>query len=114
MTKKRKFQVPIFDVDVSVIVTENIPEAYLKEFGIQIGDTRMACLGYNKRRFGLFLEPHAVKRHEVIAHEIFHLTHRILEFCSMNFDEGHHEVGAYLNEWLTKRVADILKTKNNK
>lgn len=107
--KKVKFHVPIFDVSVSVIVTNDIPAAYKKHFGIEIGDTRMACLGYNKNDFGLFLEPKAAERHEIIAHEIFHLTHRILERCSMNFDEGHHEVGAYLCEWLTKQIFTILK-----
>lgn len=107
-TRTKRFHVPIFDVRVAVVVTTDIPAAYLREFGVRIGDTRMACLGYDKSRFGLFLEPRAVKRREIIAHEVFHLTHRILEFCCMNFDECHHEVGAYLNEWLTKRVAEVL------
>lgn len=107
--KKAKFQVPIFDVSVTVTITNDIPAAYKREFDVDIGATQMACLGYNKNRFGLFFEPAAVKRHEIIAHEIFHLTHRILERCCMNFDEGHHEVGAYLCEWLTKKVFEILK-----
>ena len=41
---------------------------------------------------------------EVIAHEVFHLTHRILELCNCNFDSGHHEQGAYLNGWLMETV----------
>lgn len=109
MNRTARFRVPIFDVSVAVVVTDDIPAAYLREFGVHIGDTQMACLGYDKSRFGLFLEPAAVRRREVVAHELFHLTHRVLERCCMNFDEGHHEVGAYLNEWLTKRVFEILE-----
>lgn len=108
---KKVFQVDVYDVSVAVIVTRDIPAAYLSEFGVVIDDTRMACLGYNGRRFALFLEPVAKARHEIIAHEIFHLTHRILEKCTMNFDPGHHEMGAYLCEHLTKKIFAILKTK---
>jgi hypothetical protein len=106
-----KFQVPIHDVAVVVTVTDNIPAAYKKEFGIEIGDSRMACLGYHGRKFGLFFEPAAKRRLEIVAHEIFHLTHRILEKNCMNFDELHHEQGAYLCEYLTKRVLKILNQK---
>lgn len=105
---RKSFDVEVFDVTVAVIITEDIPADYFKEFGVNIDDTRMACLGYDKRRFALFFEPQAKSRHEIIAHEIFHLTHRILEFCTMNFDSGHHEQGAYLCEYLTKKVFKIL------
>jgi|HubBroStandDraft_1064217.scaffolds.fasta_scaffold163140_2 hypothetical protein len=107
--KRVRFYVPIFDVFVTVYVTDNIPACCKTHFGIDIGDTRMACLGYKKNEFGIFLEPQAARRLEIVAHEIFHLTHRILERCAMNFDEGHHECGAYLNEWLTKQIFDILR-----
>lgn len=104
-----KFQVPIHDVTVVVIVTNDICASYKKEFGIDIGNTQMACLGYDRRKFGLFFEPASKLRVEIVAHEIFHLTHRILEKNCMNFDEGHHECGAYLCEYLTKKVFGILK-----
>ena len=110
-TMRRVFQLEMFDVSIGVVVTRDIPAAYKREFGIEIDHTMMACLGYHGRRFVLFLEPAAVSRREIIAHEIFHLTHRILEKCSMNFDSGHHEVGAYLCEHLTKKVFAILKGK---
>jgi len=107
--KRARFQVPIHDVTVLVIVTDDIPAAYKREFNYDIGNTQMACLGYDKRKFALFFEPAAKARQEVVVHELFHLTHRILEKCCMNFDEGHHEMGAYTMEYLTKRVFGILK-----
>lgn len=106
---KRTFKVPIHDVTVIVIVTHDIPASYKKEFGVDIGNAQMACLGYDKRKFGLFFEPATRTRPEIVAHEIFHLTHRILEKCHMNFDEGHHEMGAYLCEYLTKTINRVLK-----
>lgn len=102
--KKVTFRVPIHEVTVFVMVTRDIPGAYKREFGTDIGDTQMACLGYLKRKFGLFFEPGAERRPEIVAHEIFHLTHRILEKNQMNFDAEHHEMGSYLCEYLTKKV----------
>jgi hypothetical protein len=107
--KRTIFQVPIYDVTVVVVLTRDIPDSYKREFGIEIEDSRMACLGYHGRKFGIFLEPAAARRLEIVAHEIFHLTHRILEKCSMNFDESHHEMGAYLCEYLTKKIFQTLK-----
>lgn len=106
---RKHFNVPICDVNVVIIITTNIPKSYEKEFEVQIGDTQMACLGYNKRKFVLFFEPKVSHRKEIIIHEIFHLTHRILEKCCMNFDENHHEMGAYLCEYLTLKVFKILR-----
>ena len=106
--KRKKIHVPIYDVEVVVIVTNDIPAAYQREFGFEIDDTRGACLGYHGRKFGLFFEPKFARK-GVIAHEIFHLTHRILEKCSCNFDSGHHEPGAYLCEWLTEKVYAVLE-----
>lgn len=111
---RTQFQVPIHDVSVVVVVTSDIPAAYKREFGVQIDDSRMACLGYHGRKFGLFFEPAAKRRREIVAHELFHLTHRILEKNCMNFDEAHHEMGAYLCEFLTKRVLTILNRVNRK
>lgn len=106
---KIKFQVPIHEVSVMVILTKDIESAYKREFGIEIGKAQMACLGYNKRKFGLFFEPNILDHKEIIAHELFHLTHRILEKNTMNFDEYHHEMGAYLCEYLTKRIFKIIE-----
>jgi len=94
---------------VVVVITKNIPAAYKRMFRFEIDDTRMACVGRQGRTFGLFLEPAAARRPEIVAHEIFHLTHRILEKSNMNFDSGHHEMGAYLCEYLTKNIFARLK-----
>ena len=106
---RKEFKVEVHDVDVVVVVTRDIPKSYKREFGIDIDDSRMACLGYHGRKFVLFLEPAAKRRPEIVAHEVFHMVHRILEKNTMNFDSGHHEMGAYLCEYLTKKIREVLK-----
>ena len=108
--KRKSFHVPIHDVEVVVVVTNDIPKAYKKEFKIEIDDTQGACLGYCGRKFGLFID-NMYLRKGIIAHEIFHLTHRILEKNTMNFDCGHHEMGAYLCEYLTDKIYGFLNVK---
>ena len=103
------FDVPIFEVSVVVVVAQKTEAAIRKHFPhIVHADDHEACCCYQRSRFGLFFEPQALKRSDIVAHEIFHLTHRILEFRQANFDEGHHEVAAMLNGWLTSRVGTIL------
>lgn len=50
--------------------------------------------------------------HGTIAHEIFHLTHRIFDSISGKFDINNQEPLAYLCEWLTDWVyAELEKEK---
>ena len=112
MTKK--FQVPILQVSVVVVVAAKTRPAIRRHFphlklSDVFGDGYEACCCYRRSRFGLFFEPQALKRPDIVAHEIFHLTHRILEFRECNFDESHHEMAAMLNGWLTREVGKILK-----
>lgn len=39
--------------------------------------------------------------HNLIAHELFHCTHRILQDTGDTFSSEHHEPYSYLNGWLT-------------
>ena len=106
-TKRWKFHVPIYDLDVKVILADNIQPEYKREFKLDLNDLHAACLGYEGRKYVLFFEPKYVKK-GIVAHEIFHLTHRILEKCSANFDPCHHECGAYLCEYLTDKIFKML------
>ena len=110
---KAKFVVPIFEVSVLVVVTKKTNAAIRKYFpNVPLGaEDHEACCTYHRSRFGLFFEPPSLDRRDIVAHEIFHLTHRILEFRQFNFDENHHEMGAMLNGWLTEKVHKILYLK---
>lgn len=47
--------------------------------------------------------------HDVIAHEIFHATHRLLDYAGVKHDEDHHEAHAHLCGSLTRLVYQDLK-----
>lgn len=55
--------------------------------------------------FGLWLPRKADTN--TIAHELFHITHRILEWTNSNFDRDHHEQGALLNGYLHELVSPL-------
>lgn len=114
MTKRIKFNVPICDADVQIIVTNTPSELTMERgklkdtFGDYTYDRLNACLAYNnKGDFGLFITRKSCTR-QILAHEIFHLTHRIDDWISGNFDKDHHEWCALLNDWLTVRIYQIL------
>lgn len=68
-----------------------------------IYDWDALCCRSRGHTFGLFFNRKALCM-EKLAHEVFHLTHRILEWASCNFDPNHHEQGALLHGYLMDLV----------
>lgn len=62
------------------------------------------CSGSGGHNFALFFEPCGLT-HRIIAHEIFHLTHRICEWVGAHFD---HETFSLLNGALHQWVYSIV------
>ena len=60
----------------------------------------------NFSNFALFFDKKRLEKVglSLIAHECFHLTHRILEWIGANFDEDNHEHGAILHGYLMDLV----------
>lgn len=112
---KRHFKVPIFEATVLVVVSDSHKQVKAAidnfvggQYEIEASDDCEAFLQHKRSKFALFFERPTVKKKDVVAHEIFHLTHRILEYREMNFDPDHHELAAMLNGWLTDKVHKIL------
>jgi hypothetical protein len=109
---RRKFTVPIYDAEVWLVVDPDIEAARAKFnhlFGVcEYSGYNGLCSYGNGCHFGIFFESHSLTA-KIIAHEIFHLTHRISEWAELNFDEKHHEATAQINGYLTERVAKLLK-----
>lgn len=107
------FNVPIYDVAFHVIVTDDITRSRLKRTG-WLGEATLGfeagsgLCSYHFHRFAFFAERRYLC-HDLIAHELFHLTHRILERAGAKFGEEHHEPAAYLCGWLTARVYRELR-----
>ncbi len=113
---KAKLKVPIYNAFVWLIVSKNVHQERIK-FNHLFGtppeqeDYDALCARSGGADFGLFFYPDKLSV-LVIAHEVFHLTHRIMEWANMNFDKDHHEQGALLHGFLMDEVCNrILKVK---
>jgi hypothetical protein len=112
-TKRRvKLRVPIYGVDVLLVVSDDIAQerkTMEHVFGPAPDEHDYDALtSYNGEHFALFFKRKAVST-ERIAHEVFHLTHRILEWAGANFDSQHHEQGALLCGYLMATVQEKLR-----
>lgn len=109
---KKQIEIPIYGALVWIVVDKDILAARKKFnhlFGEYGSDNWDALCCYNGRGyFGLFFKPSSKCTREVIAHEIFHLTHHILEWCSIEWTPHHHEHGALLCGYLTEKVCGII------
>jgi len=107
---KKKFYIPIYDSKLWVVVTDSIKherQAMNKtlgkeEPGFEFHDTTALCSRYYNN-YALFFDKQYICIN-IVAHEVFHLTHRIMEYVSANFDHEHHEQGAMLHGYLMDLV----------
>lgn len=111
----KTFKVPIFEATVMIVVADRHKQVKAAidrfvggSYELESCDDCEAFLQHKASKFALFFESPVVKKKDVVAHEVFHLTHRILEYREMNFDPDHHEMAAMLNGWLTIQVSRIL------
>lgn len=107
-----KFTVPIYEAIVHIVVSRDIHSyrnKYNNLFGdISDNDYSALCAYSNTGEFGLFFDSETITLTK-IAHEVFHLTHRIMDWSGCNFDLDHHEQGALLHGWLMNKVNSMIK-----
>ena len=103
---KKRYIVPIYNTELWIVVTDNVKHERDKMDKV-LGSFSMSneyegLCSSNYSYFALFFEKRALQRKAVnlIAHETFHLTHRIIEWAGANFDEDNHEHGAILHGYL--------------
>jgi hypothetical protein len=79
-------------------------KAHSNTFGTYTGPNKIYGLACNDGgKFAIFLDRRALC-HELIAHEIFHTTHKIMEYVGDSFTNRNPEPHAYLNGWITSHV----------
>lgn len=105
----------IYDLRFWVGVSDKPAELRTKfdwAFGKRVNaDEFSGTCEYHRSKFAALFDAHDLS-HELIAHEVFHITHRMLEFCGENIGPLNHEPFAYLNGYLTQLVyVDIQKFK---
>lgn len=112
-TIQKTFTVPLYEASVTLVVADDVAKARAKwnsVFGNE--EFSPALVGLVSRSggvFAVFLNRLHYKNREIVAHEVFHLSHRIGDWCNLNFDETHHEAVAILNGWLVARIFKLLK-----
>lgn len=106
------FTIPIYDCTLRVIVCKDVVKARVKypiygKFELTNGpfSALCSCCGPN---FGLFFDADSAHDINTVAHEVFHLTHRMLDWTGQRFDSVNHEAAALLHGYLMKTVAEAL------
>jgi hypothetical protein len=108
---------PIYGARIQLIVTHDIAlerKAQDHLFGPLCGtDYDALCSRSGGHNFAVFFEPQALT-HRTIAHELFHLTHRILEWVGVPFSPDNHEVFACvageLLTWVCSHVGHMINS----
>ena len=104
----KTINVPIYDADVTIIVTDSTMKSINKRFNCKHDvDVR----GYAIGEYGIYHLLLLTKNMDmnVLAHEIFHVTHRISEWANLHFDESHHEATAQINGFLFNSIYPFVK-----
>lgn len=109
----RKIRVPIYGAALWVGVADDITElegrvmAVLQSKPIDLGGLD-AGLAHSEGAFVLLFSRPSVSVN-LIGHEVFHATHRILQHLGEEFTTGTHEAYSYLCGWLHEEVYAQLK-----
>lgn len=113
MNRRAFHRIPIYDLRLWVCVADDVLAERKKmawAFGAPKGceDCPGLC-SFEGGRFALWFERKFVC-HELIAHEVFHATHRMMEACSSTFYDHASEPFAFLTGYLTTLVyADLYR-----
>ncbi len=104
--------VPLYSVRLLIVVTEDVERSRVSRNHLfypprNDHSSWTGLCAYNGFRIGLFFE-RAELCHDLIAHEVFHATHRVLERAGVAFALHNHEPFAHLNGWLTGLVYSEL------
>ena len=107
---ERSFRVPIYEVDVRIIVSNDIEEeqARLGCEPVERGTVSAAAVELGEPHgYALLFDLDMLCLH-LVAHEVFHLTNMILNYVGSINDPKNDEHAAYLNAWLTNSVMKRL------
>lgn len=110
-TKHWRTTVPIYGGHVLLSVSDDAcvdSKNFHKAFpeAAEAKDDFYAACFYHKSNFAIFLSKSVIEQleYEILTHEIFHLTRRIMDYHGAKFEIESHEPFALLHEWLTKWV----------
>jgi hypothetical protein len=105
---KRRLAVPIYGAVVWLVIDDHIHERRVEMSDLfgeapERHDYEALCSYDEAGTFGLFFT-HETFTPAHIAHEVFHLTHAILQWQNCAFDKNHDEYGALLCGYITQWI----------
>lgn len=108
---KKRYTVPIFDADLWLIVADDIyaeREKMCHLFGKSPTPTYWGLCSSNGRGDVAVFLKRAESTDKIVAHEVFHATHRILQWAGYKFSPNNHEPAALLNGYLSDLVSKAI------
>lgn len=111
--KSTTIKIPIYDMRFEFVVSDDIRKSQKKEprfsrLGKQKVSDSMGVAIYAGWEFCIILDSRYID-HSLVAHEAFHVTHRILDYCNLEFKVNNHEAFAYMNGFLNEFMYKNLK-----
>lgn len=103
-----KIKVPLYGETLELVITSNMLKSQLsksrrKRLGNWNPIDAAGLMCWRDFNFSIIMDIKYLS-HTVIAHEIFHATHRILQYNGIKFRIEEHEAFAHLNGCLTELV----------
>ncbi len=106
-------KIPIYGMTLEIVVTDDIIKSQnrsprYERLGKQKPMDSAGVAIYAGWNFCIIFD-RAYLDHNLIAHECFHVTHRVADYCGLEFRVGNHEQFAYLNGFICNLVYNKLK-----
>lgn len=117
MECRERINIPIYDIFLNIYIGENIYEErkkYDDVFGPHLDGPDESDFGalcsYNLKT-GNFMLLFDLDDFSIgsLSHEIFHMTHRMMEYIGIEYCEESGEAFAYLNEYLFENIYSFVK-----
>lgn len=108
--EKHWIQIPLYNGNLYVIDTKDVVEAVkdTQDDDYEVTSSESCLISKRSGDFYLYIDLQYCSI-GLLAHELFHATHRILEYFGVEFNRDNHEPFAYLMEYL---VNECIKLKS--
>lgn len=109
-TKEKEYRIPvkIYDLEIVVVVTSDIRQSRNARADILGGPLELlyvdALTSSHAGNLFLFIQNDTAPC--IIIHELFHITHRMLEYVDITFTPDNHEPFAYLQSFLFNKMIE--------
>ena len=98
------FKIPIYNIKVKMVICKSIGDYCERNFDRDVGEPRAILFNFLKCKkdydFLLLLHEDDLGE-EIINHETFHLTYKILKFVGVKLSDNSEEAFAYLNDYIS-------------